>query len=120
MGYPNEASPADGTGGLTTSLGRTDIRFAFISGAAAGDHTVTGIATTDVLERVYRADVNCDASGASPTAIVSVLGFLDHTSEYTITADDTINNTGGTTSADMILIVLWRDASASPSETAIA
>jgi hypothetical protein len=120
MGYPNEGVSADGTGGGTTQTGRSDLRFAFISGAAAGDHTVTGIATGDVLDRVYRADVNCDASAASATAIVSVLAFADDTAEYTITAANTINNAAGTSSADMILIVFWRDRSAAQSETAIA
>lgn len=60
-----------------------------VAGAAAGDVTVTGIATTDVLKSVL------DIAGT------------DLTSEFSITAADTINNAGGTSSSGSYLIVAY-------------
>lgn len=68
---------------LTTS------RFDGIIGGAAGNHTVTGIKVGDVLK-----------------AVLDLTDGVDLTSEFTISATDTINNTGGTvTTADLILVV---------------
>ena len=68
---------------------------ALISGGAAGDHTVTGILTTDELLAVFEQD------GTS--------GLLtDLTSEFSISAADTINNTGGTATTSDFLLVLYR------------
>lgn len=68
----------------------------FVTGAAAGDVTVTGILTTDVLEEVLNED---NASGV----------LVDLTGEFTITAADTINNTGGTaTTGDPVLVTAYR------------
>jgi len=63
---------------------------ALIAGGSAGDHTVTGIATTDTLVSV----------------IHNTAGTLaDLTGEFTISAADTINNVGGTdTSSDQLLV----------------
>lgn len=67
----------------------------FIVGGAAGDHTVTGIKTTDKLLAVQAVTF---AAGV-PSAVTGLL------SEFTISADDTINNTGGTNTADTLLAV---------------
>ena len=61
-----------------------------ISGGAAGAHTVTGIKPGMELVSVW--DNNAGT-------------IVDLTAEFTITADDTIDNTGGTVSTS--LIVQW-------------
>lgn len=67
-----------------------------ISGGAAGDHTVTGIAPGDELVAVWEQD------GTS--------GLLtDLTSEFSISAADTINNDGGTATTSDTLIVKYLD-----------
>ena len=76
---------------------RTIVQKALISGGAAGNHTVTGILLNDVLVCVW------EQNGTS--------GLLtDLTSEFSITADDTINNTGGTATTGDTLIVEWQTA----------
>lgn len=77
----------------------TGVPFAvsLVDGGAAGDITVSGIEAQDSLVAVY--------SLASAT---DVLSTADLTSEFSITADDTINNTGGTSSADGALLVIWQ------------
>jgi len=72
-----------------------------VTGAAAGDVTVTGIALNDKLLGVLKIDAT-DASES----------FSSLTSEFSITAANTINNAGGTTSADCGLIVIYLDVSA--------
>lgn len=74
---------------------------AIISGGAAGDHTVTGIATTDKLVMV----LHLAGAGSDVTDIE------DLTSEFSISAADTINNDGGTSSASGKLLVLYLDRS---------
>ena len=76
---------------------RTIVQKALISGGAAGNHTVTGILLNDVLVCVW------EQNGTS--------GLLtDLTSEFSITADNTINNTGGTATTGDTLIVEWQTA----------
>lgn len=58
-----------------------------VTGAAAGDLTVAGIAVGDTLLYVLKC-----VTGAPPT-------ITDLTSEFLVTATNTINNTGGTTTA---------------------
>ena len=65
-------------------------------GAAAGNVTVTGVNATDKLLLVQA--VTHDTSGYC-TAVADV------TSEFTITAANTINNTGRTSSANLMLLV---------------
>ena len=72
------------------------LRTAVIAGGAAGNLTVTGIATADKLKAVQRVD----AAGANLA------------SEFTISAADTINNTGGTNTTGFVLLVVWIAASA--------
>jgi hypothetical protein len=62
-----------------------------VAGAVAGNITVTGIKKGDKLLIVQQVN----AAGA------------ELTSEFTITADNTINNTGGTNTTGMTLLVLW-------------
>lgn len=64
------------------------VRQDVIGGGAAGDHTVSGIKTRDVLKWVLNLTDNADL-----------------TDEFSITGDDTINNDGGTdTTGDTLLV----------------
>jgi len=72
-------------------------KHALIAGGAAGNFTVTGIKTTDTLNMVLQF------VGAATT----VTNVADLTSEFTITALNTINNTAGTASTGDKLLVLW-------------
>lgn len=79
-------------------MGRTadgplgELRVRTVAGAAAGNITVTGINAGDKLVAVQRVN----AAGA------------DLVSEFSVTADDTINNTGGTATTGMTLLVMWQ------------
>src|SRR6266550_4663035 len=68
-----------------------------VNGAVAGNVTVSGITTgstlLEVLHHVYTAGV--------------LTNITDLTSEFTITATNTINNTGGTSSNTNKLMVRW-------------
>jgi len=70
-----------------------------IAGGAAGDHTVTGIATDDHIVAVWR--LNRDA------AVVATIEITDITSEFTITGADTINNAAGTDTTGDSLMILY-------------
>jgi len=70
------------------------------AGAAAGDVTITGIALGDKLISVLAHQV----SGAD-----GIDSVADLTSEFTITAADTINNGSATSSANGFLVVLYYD-----------
>lgn len=76
---------------------------AAIAGGSAGNHTVTGIATTDTLISVVRLNRDATAANIDISAI---------TSEFTITAASTINNAGGTDTTGDTLLITYRDASA--------
>lgn len=67
------------------------LRTRVIAGGAAGNLTVTGIAVGDELKAVQRVD-------AAAANIVS---------EFTISAANTINNTGGTNTTGHVLLVIW-------------
>ncbi len=69
-----------------------DLTTRVVAGAVAGDLTVTGIQLGDHLISVQRID----AAGANLVA------------EFTVTADDTINNTGGTSTNAQIVLVIWQ------------
>jgi hypothetical protein len=63
-----------------------------VAGGAAGDLTATGILTTDRLRYV-----------------LNLTDSVDLTAEFTISAADTINNTGGTaTTGDLLLCIVER------------
>lgn len=70
---------------------------AVIAGGAAGSHTVTGIKAGDELITVIRF------VGAG----TDITDVADLTSEFDVTADDTINNTGGTATTGSKLLVLY-------------
>jgi len=68
-----------------------NLQSATIAGAAAGDLTLAGIYPGDELLIVQ----NVAAAGAN---------LVD---EFTVTGEDTINNTGGTATTGMVLLVIW-------------
>jgi len=96
-------------GSIWTELARgiigsiDSIKFALIAGGAAGDHTITGIEVGDELISIeYLISVTILA--------VSVIASDNNlTSQFTISADNTINNTGGTNTSAGILRVMWID-----------
>lgn len=86
------------TGGkvIEGAIPRNAIRQTIIAGGAAGNHTVTGIKTRDTLVSVLHVDfTDASETGANRTA------------EFTITADNTINNTGGTATTGGFLVVTY-------------
>jgi hypothetical protein len=91
---------ADGKAISVSGVSASSTVQALIAGGSAGDHTVTGIALADTLVSVFEQD------GTS--------GLLtDRTSEFTISAADTINNTGGTDTTGDKLLITYVDASSS-------
>ena len=79
--------------------GGVPLKMAVVAGGAAGDHTVTGIATDDqIVEVMYFAGAGTD-----------VTDVADLTSEFSISAANTINNTGGTATTGGKLIVRYID-----------
>lgn len=76
---------------------RRHVKQAVISGGAAGAHTVTGILTTDSLVSVFELT----GGGTDVTAVA------DLTAEFSISAADTIDNTGGTATTGDQLLVTW-------------
>ncbi len=84
----------------SSALGRYQagtLRVAVVAGGAAGDLIVTGIDTGDHLLEVLQY------AGAG----IAVTDVADLTSEFAITADDTINNGGGTNTTGSKLVVRW-------------
>jgi hypothetical protein len=72
-------------------------QFTFLAaGAAAGDVTVSGVKATDKLLLVQSASFDGDGD---------IVAVADLTSEFSVTDDDTINNTGGTSTADELVSV---------------
>lgn len=80
-------------------LGTGFIKMALVAGAVAGNVTVTGIATADSLIGV----LHLPDGGA-------IDAMADLTSEFTITAANTINNAAGTSSASGALLIFYQDA----------
>lgn len=70
-----------------------------VAGSTAGDITVTGILTTDTLVSVAR--LNRDATAAT-------IELTTITSEFTISAANTINNAAGTNTTGDSLLVTYR------------
>ena len=86
------------TGNMTRFPGGVAQFTVLAAGAAAGDVTLTGIKTTDELLYVQSASFDGDGD------IVAVAELTD---EFSITDADTINNTGGTSTADELLSVTF-------------
>lgn len=83
--------------GQSLSSGR--LKTAVVNGGAAGNFTVTGIATLDELVSVVYFPIDTG----------TVTSVSDLTSEFTISAANTINNTGGTATTGGKLLVVYRD-----------
>jgi hypothetical protein len=78
-----------------------------ISGGSAGNLTVTGIKTTDTLVSVVQANIVADTGTSASGNKVDTIADL--TSEFTISAADTINNTGHTdTTSDKLIVTFQR------------
>lgn len=72
-----------------------------ITGGAAGNHTVTGIATTDqLISVIYDVGAGTDVTDVS-----------ELTAEFSISAADTINNAGGTATTAGKMVVSYLDKS---------
>ncbi|MGH9158205.1 MAG: hypothetical protein ACRD1K_20745 [Acidimicrobiales bacterium] len=82
-----------------------NLRFSVIAEAAAGNFTVTGIAVGDKLAAVVGFTVVL--SEGTPNTIAYTT--RDLTSEFSVTAANTINNTGGTSLVDGWALVVWFD-----------
>ena len=98
------STPYTGGVGLKNVLQQLrGIKQTVIDGGAAGDHTLTGISVDD--DHLISV-VHIEGDGTQLT------GGADLTAEFTITDDDTINNAGGTSSANGVLLVTYFDYSA--------
>lgn len=73
------------------------LKQAVVAGDEAGDITVTGIKADDELVGVTFIEIDTGA----------VVDVADLTSEFTVKADDTINNTDGTDTTGSKLQVWW-------------
>lgn len=71
-----------------------------VVGGAAGTLTLTGITTDDKLVKVYAVAYDADGDASS---------VADLTSEFSISAANTITNAGGTATTDRMLFVTWVD-----------
>ncbi len=91
-----------------THFSGLNIKFSVIAEAAAGNHTVTGITTSDTLLAVV--GFTTVLTEGTPNTIAYTA--RDLTSEFSITANDTINNAGGTSLVDGWALVVWLDADA--------
>ncbi len=88
------------------------LRIRIVNGGSAGNITVPGIAVGDVIEQVTAAAYTINSGTPAdddPIDLTSSVG--DVTSEFSITAANTINNTGGTdTSANILTVLYWQSA----------
>ncbi len=79
------------------------IKTFLVGGGTAGNHTVTGITTADKILGV--SSMHIDATSLSTVAFT----VADLTSEFTVGAANTINNTSGTDTTDALLLVTYAD-----------
>jgi len=89
----------------TTHFSGLNLKASALTEGAAGDFTVTGISTEDKILAVIGWGVVLGEASPNTIAITSV----DLTSEFSISATDTINNGGGTTLADKLMVCIWLD-----------
>lgn len=85
---------------IEETLIRPAMGFRIVAGAAAGNVTVTGIKKGDILLFVGGFII---VEGTPNTLTIR----NDLTSEFTVSAANTINNTGGTGSTPGLLLVIW-------------
>lgn len=78
------------------------VRTAYVAGGSAGNHTLSGITLKDSLLSVHHISL----TEGAPNTFSAV---EDLTSEFSITAADTINNTGGTDTTGGLLAVSYYD-----------
>jgi hypothetical protein len=84
------------------------MRIGFVPGGAAGNFTVTGI--RDGFDRIISVlHLTLTLSEGAPNT-TNAWSIADLTSEFSITASDTINNGGGTATTNDLLMVIWYDA----------
>ena len=81
------------------------VRTTVISGGAAGNHAVTGIAVGDALRAVLKLDFTLTEG----TPNTRTWAATDLTSEFSITGANTINNAGGTNTTGAVLVVVYED-----------
>ena len=93
----------------TTHFSGLNLKISPLTEGVAGNFTVTGIATDDTLLAVVGWGVVLSAGTPNTIAITK----FDLSSEFTISAANTINNTGGTTLADKFMMAIWLDKDAS-------
>lgn len=74
------------------------LKVTLVAGGAAGNHTVAGIAVGDDIVWVGHF-----------TTAAAIATLADLTSEFSITAANTINNAAGTETANDQLMVIWQD-----------
>ncbi len=89
----------------TTHFSGINLKVTAIPEGAAGNHTVTGITTDDTILAVIGHKIAL-GEGTPNTITITAVNL---TSEFTITAADTVNNTGGTSLADSLVLVIWYD-----------
>ena len=88
-----------------------NLRMAVVNGGAAGNLTVTGISTDDIIERIYAAAFTINAATPADNSPIDLTASAgDLTSQFSITAANTINNAGGTSTASNVVFVLYWDA----------
>lgn len=80
--------------------GGTNTRIRFAKGASGSNVTVTGLATTDVIKVVQTIEFDADGD---------IYSIIDYTDDASITAADTLNLSGVTTTADKLVYVQYVD-----------
>ena len=83
-----------------TNVDELNLKEAFIKGGTAGTFTLTGIATTDHLKSVWKIEFG--TNGVIATC-------ADLSSEFSISAANTITNASGTNSTGAVLAAHWYD-----------
>jgi hypothetical protein len=78
-------------------------------GATAGNFTITGIQPSNTLKKVYFVKIN--STGVTilsiPVLQTSNLDSTDITSEFSITAANTVNNSGGTNTTGGVVVFIY-------------
>ena len=92
----------------TTHFSGLNLKVGTFADEAAGDHTVTGITTDDVILAVVGFTIAL-GEGTPNTAEFTALNITD---EFSIKGDDTVNNATGTNLTDSFAICIWLDKDA--------
>ena len=93
-------SNGDGKLKIAKSGANAGLKVALVAGGVAGNHTVTGIALEDRLVAVLHV-----------STAASIATAADSTGDFTISAANTINNTGGDDTSSDQLWVFYEDRS---------